>query len=61
MLSLDLSKAYDHVPWEDLACALRDAEVPPQLVELIILLHQQARIRITHHEQTELLRMYRGL
>ena len=61
MLSLDLSKAYDHVPWDDLAEALRDAEVPTRLVELILLLHQQARIRISHHDQSELLRMFRGL
>ena len=61
MLSLDLSKAYDHVPWDDLAKALRDAEVPTRLVELILLLHQQARIRISHHDQSELLRMFRGL
>ena len=61
MLSLDLSKAYDHVPWEDLAIALRDAEVPTPLVELVLLLHQQARIRVAHHAQWELLKMHRGL
>ncbi|OLP87071.1 LINE-1 retrotransposable element ORF2 protein [Symbiodinium microadriaticum] len=61
MLSLDLSKAYDHVPWEDLATALRDAEVPMPLVELVLLLHQQARIRVAHHAQWELLNMHRGL
>ena len=61
MFSLDLTKAYDHVPWGDLRLALEDAAVPTGIVELVLLMHQQARIRIAHHDHSELLCMSRGL
>ena len=61
MLSLDLTKAYDHVPWGDLQLALEAAAVPTGLIDLVLLMHQQARIRIAHHDHSELLGMSRGL
>ena len=61
MLSLDLTKAYDHVPWGDLQLALQEAAVPTGLIEVILLMHQHARIRIAHHDHSELLSMSRGL
>ena len=61
LLSLDISKAYDLVRWSDLTCALREAHVPGELIELILLLHQQAKIRISHEGQTRTVGMRQGL
>ena len=60
-LSLDISKAYDHVDWGDLAQALAAAQVPPPLISLIMMIHREARIKLQHcgHECT--IAMGRGL
>ncbi|CAE7332912.1 unnamed protein product, partial [Symbiodinium microadriaticum] len=60
-LSLDISKAYDHVDWGDLTQALAAAKVPESLISLIMMIHREARIRIQHcgHECT--IAMGRGL
>ncbi|CAE7332469.1 unnamed protein product [Symbiodinium microadriaticum] len=60
-LSLDISKAYDHVDWRDLTQALAAAKVPESLISLIMMIHREARIRIQHcgHECT--IAMGRGL
>ena len=60
-LSLDVSKAYDRVPWHDLVQALREAQVPESLIELILLIHQQACVQISHNGYTDYARMGKGL
>ncbi|CAE7827973.1 unnamed protein product [Symbiodinium sp. CCMP2592] len=60
-LSLDISKAYDRVPWSDLVLALREAEVPESLIELILLIHQQAQVRVEHGDCQAHLSLGRGL
>ena len=60
-LSLDVSKAFDRVPWQDLVQALRDAQVPESLMELIMLIHQQACVQISHNGYTDYARMGKGL
>eukprot|EP00439_Symbiodinium_sp_Y106_P070657 s1662_g12.t1 len=60
-LSLDVSKAFDRVPWQDLVQALRDAQVPESLIELIMLIHQQACVQISHNGYTDYARMGKGL
>ncbi|CAE7307349.1 unnamed protein product [Symbiodinium sp. CCMP2592] len=47
-LSLDISKAYDCVPREDLQCMLQDAGVPSDLTSLIMAIHRQAVLRVQH-------------
>ena len=40
---------------------MREAQVPSELIELILLLHQQAKIRINHEGQTRTVGMRQGL
>ena len=61
MLSLDISKAYDIVSREQLAAALRDAHIPEYLIEITLLIHQSACIRIRHCDQEEVIPTFRGL
>ena len=58
---LDVSKAYDRVPWHDLVQALREAQVPESLIELNRLIHQQACVQISHNGYTDYARMGKGL
>ena len=53
-LSLDISCAYDHVLRWALESALREAQVPESLVQLVLLIHHQAIIRIRHFDQLSL-------
>ena len=61
ILSLDISKAYDQVPWKDLELSLRDAQVPAYLIELIILIHHQTTLRIQHGGVVGSVQIRRGL
>ena len=61
LLSLDISKAYDHVAWDDLIEALQAALVPDYMITLIMMIHREARIKITHCGQECLVHMKRGL
>ncbi|CAE7220363.1 unnamed protein product [Symbiodinium sp. CCMP2592] len=61
MLSLDVSKAYDCVSRQHLEAALRDAEVPEYLIELTLLIHHTACLRISHCELETVLPTFRGL
>ena len=61
LLSLDLSKAYDQVPWRDLQRALEDAQVPQHLIELVIMIHQQTKLLVQHCGLSELVPLRRGL
>ena len=60
-LSLDVSCAYDHVPRLALMAALRDANVPENLVQAILLLHEEAKLKITHCGQEKIIPLRRGL
>ena len=60
-LSLDISKAYDHVDWGDLTQALVAAKVPEPLISLIMMIHREARIRIQHCGHECVIAMGRGL
>ena len=61
LLSLDISKAYDQVPWRDLQRALEDAQVPQHLIELVIMIHQQTKLLVQHCGLSELVPLRRGL
>ena len=61
LLSLDISKAYDHVAWDDLIEALKAALVPDYMITLIMMIHREARIKITHCGHECLIHMKRGL
>ncbi|CAE7584044.1 unnamed protein product [Symbiodinium sp. CCMP2592] len=61
MLSLEVSKAYDCVSRQHLEAALRDAEVPGYLIELTLLIHHTACIRISHCTQETVIPTFRGL
>ena len=60
-LSLDISKAYDHVDWGDLTQALAAAKVPESLISLVMMIHREARIRIQHCGHDCTIAMGRGL
>ena len=60
-LSLDISCAYDHVPRWALESALREAQVPESLIQLVLLIHHQATIRIRHFDQETHIKLRRGL
>ncbi|CAE7632215.1 unnamed protein product, partial [Symbiodinium sp. CCMP2456] len=60
-LSLDISCAYDHVPWEALQSALQFAAVPQPLIEAILLVHHTARLSISHCGLTQEVPLKRGL
>ncbi|CAE7936262.1 unnamed protein product, partial [Symbiodinium necroappetens] len=60
-LSLDISCAYDHVPRWALESALREAQVPESLTQLVLLIHHQATIRIRHFDQETYIKLRRGL
>ena len=60
-LSLDISSAYDHVPRWALEAALREAQVPESLIQLVLLIHQQALVRVRHFQQETMIQLRRGL
>ncbi|CAE7570542.1 unnamed protein product, partial [Symbiodinium necroappetens] len=60
-LSLDITSAYDHVPRSALRLALQDAGTPDNLIQAILLIHEQARIKIKHADQETLISLHRGL
>ncbi|CAE7285672.1 unnamed protein product, partial [Symbiodinium microadriaticum] len=60
-LSLDISSAYDHVPRWALEAALREAQVPVSLIQLVLLIHQQALVRVRHFQQETMIPLRRGL
>ena len=61
MLSLDVSKAYDHVDRGDLRLALLAAQVPESLVQLILLIHFHAALRVRHGGHEKVICTKRGL
>ncbi|CAE7658315.1 unnamed protein product [Symbiodinium sp. CCMP2592] len=61
MLSLDISKAYDCVSRSMLTDTLNDAAVPPALLEAILAIHDQACIRVTHHQCQQDVPLHTGL
>ena len=61
MLSLDVSKAYDHVDRGDLRLALLEAQVPESLVQLILLIHFHAALRVRHGGHEKVICTKRGL
>ena len=60
-LSLDISCAYDHVRRPDLEAALHDAKVPSHLIQAILLIHEQARLKLSHCGQERQVVLRRGL
>ncbi|CAE7225147.1 Pol [Symbiodinium sp. CCMP2592] len=60
-LSLDVSCAYDHVPRTALEQSLNAAQVPQALVQAVVLIHEQAQIKISHGGQAAYIRLRRGL
>ena len=56
-LSLDLSKAYDKVPWAKLRQALRKEE----LINLIFYVHAKAELVFQHADKTASVKLGRGL
>ncbi|CAE6942520.1 unnamed protein product [Symbiodinium sp. CCMP2592] len=61
MLSLDISKAYDCVDRHQLEEALKAAAIPQYLIEMTLLIHRSARIRISHCGLEEVIGTHRGL
>ncbi|CAE6968363.1 unnamed protein product, partial [Symbiodinium sp. CCMP2456] len=60
-LSLDVSCAYDHVPWASLQQALREAKAPEPLIEAILLIHHTAGLHIKHCGLERIVSLKRGL
>ncbi|CAE7739424.1 unnamed protein product, partial [Symbiodinium sp. CCMP2456] len=60
-LSLDITCAYDHVPRWALEAAMRDAHIPETLIQAVLLIHDQAFVRITHCGQETSFKLRRGL
>ena len=60
-LSLDLSKAYDKVPWAKLRQALQRAQVEEELINLIFYVHTEAELVFQHADQTASVKLGRGL
>ncbi|CAE7330418.1 unnamed protein product, partial [Symbiodinium sp. CCMP2456] len=60
-LSLDITCAYDHVPRWALEAAVRDAHIPETLIQAVLLIHDQAFVRITHCGQETSFKLRRGL
>ncbi|CAE7801270.1 Pol [Symbiodinium sp. CCMP2592] len=61
MLSLDISKAYDCVSRQMLHSALSDAGVPQALTDVILAVHNQACIRVSHHQCQQDAPLHTGL
>ena len=61
MISLDLAKAFDCVPFVEMYHSLREVGVPDNLARLVVEVHRQTVCTIRHagHEMT--VKMYRGL
>ncbi|CAE6930547.1 unnamed protein product, partial [Symbiodinium sp. CCMP2456] len=60
-LSLDISCAYDHVPWSSLQTALRAAAVPENLIQAVLLVHHTAGLHIKHCGMEKVVSLKRGL
>ena len=60
-LSLDISKAYDRLPRSALRESLIEAEIPEDLVRVIMALHDQACLKISYQGREEQVRTARGV
>ena len=60
-LSLDLSRAYDKLPRVKLAEALQRVQAPPDLISLILHIHDHARVVISKHDLHQEIFMQRGI
>ncbi|CAE7827460.1 unnamed protein product [Symbiodinium sp. CCMP2456] len=60
-LSLDISCAYDHVPRQALQMALREALVPENLVQAVLMIHEEAKLKVAHCGHEKLIPLRRGL
>ena len=60
-VSIDLTKAYDRLPRRVLRQALERVHAPDSLVELILYIHDHAKICICRHDKQEEISMGRGV
>ncbi|CAE7846922.1 unnamed protein product, partial [Symbiodinium necroappetens] len=60
-LSLGISRAYDDVPRTALTAALQDAQVPADMIRLIMMIHAQAKLRVRHCQQEACIATGKGL
>ena len=60
-VSIDLTKAYDRLPRSVLKRALEHIQTPNSLIELILYIHDNARVFIRRHDQSVEIGMGRGV
>ena len=60
-VSIDLSKAYDRLPRSVLQRALERVRAPESLIELVLYIHDHARVCIQRHDRHEGIGMDRGV
>ncbi|CAE6911687.1 unnamed protein product [Symbiodinium sp. CCMP2592] len=61
MISLDLSKAFDYLPFHEMYAGLRSINVPDNLARLIVEVHRQSRCVVRHGGTEISVTMKRGL
>ena len=60
-LSLDLKKAFDRLPRSKLLLALQRVEAPPDLVSLVMYIHDSAELVVERHGKQSFVRLGRGI
>ena len=61
MISLDLAKAFDCVPFAEMYVGLREVNVPDNLARLIVEVHRQSTCIVRHGGHEVRVKMHRGL
>ena len=61
LISLDLAKAFDSVPHQELYCALLESGVNAELAQVLLQVHIQTQCLILHSNQGKYVGMSRGL
>ena len=61
MISLDLSKAFDCLSYDEMYCSMQEIHIPEPLIRAIMHLHCNTMLTISHKGQSEEVPMERGL
>ena len=61
LVSIDLSRAFDSVPRWSLICSLRAASVTPDLIDLVLALHENCHYTIEHGRHTGQFKLEQGV
>ena len=60
-LSLDLSQAFDRLPRQLVVASLRDAQIPVEMINLVIAWHTGSQFHISHGRSDSTIAVHQGI